>query len=65
MNKEAVEYYRSLSSSVETFCQPLSEYLGISLFIYFILIFILAGTWYKEITKLELESPEICKIIKK
>ncbi len=35
MNKEAVEYYRSLSSSVETFCQPLSEYLGISLFIYF------------------------------
>lgn len=35
MNKEAVDYYRSLSHRVEEFCHPLEEYLGITLFIYF------------------------------
>ncbi len=35
MNKEAIEYYQSVSSRMEDFCKPLVEYLGITVFGYF------------------------------
>ena len=35
MNREAIEYYKSISTIMENFCRPLNDYLGVSLFIYF------------------------------
>jgi DNA-binding CsgD family transcriptional regulator len=33
-NKQAIEYYQSISSQIVEFCKPLNDYLGISFFIY-------------------------------
>ncbi len=33
--KDALNYYQSISSIMKDFCQPLNDYLGISLFLYF------------------------------
>lgn len=35
MNKEAIEYFSNYFPSVKSFCNPLNNHLGISLFIYF------------------------------
>jgi DNA-binding CsgD family transcriptional regulator len=35
MNNNAIEYYKSVSSVMEKFCEPLNDYFGISLLTYF------------------------------
>lgn len=35
MNSEALNYYQSISSIMESFCKPLNDYLGVSFFLHF------------------------------